>query len=355
MVYADEAGAVFVADLESLEVWALDDFDYQNGSPNELGFPTDDALWIDHDGRVVLHHEIYWEEDPDADADYQVIDGMRVFVDAELREDWGDEAPFTIVQTARRSAPVLLRPGGRLAAFIDGVEYTPGAGAMLSDMSLDARGWPVFADSVSDTIVRLSDGGASLETLAEGVPLTELMVSEDGAWIAHVRFHPDCVNDPEGCGSGGRTLQLWHEGEGLLPTLAAEADWELVAPTDSGHLVALANGTAGAGDELVLFDATLATLATLATWPLAPMNTVRVRTTVALDDGRVLVELSSLMGTLVLVDPLAAAGAHISEVEASAGVEPNRVFTSASEQSLAFVTNDGDSRRLIAGSMPSRP
>lgn len=355
VVFADDEGAVFAADLEQLEVWPIEGADYERGGFDDDGFETDDWLWIDHDGRVVAHQKAVWESDEDSDSDWRVVEGMAVHVDGELRDSWtGVGVPQTIDQVARRGAPVVVRPSGGLVVYVDGEAHDLGVGRSLDRMDLAADGRVLILDEVSRELLRLDldeDGGAALDSVASGVEAFEIIAADDGSSAALVDVHPDCVADFDACVDGHKTIRLWREDGGLAATTPEPGLWELVAVTDAGAVLAVDEGIGDADSRLVLFDASLEPRAT---WTIASSGAVVPRTTETLGDGRVLAEIrAGGQGWLVVADPEAPAGERLVELSTGGSVASELVFLDASERALAFVEEDAAALdHLLAGAMP---
>lgn len=351
VAYADSEGAVYFGDLEQLETWAVEDDDYRHQRVVD-GLYRDDWLSLDHDGRVIAHQLAHWEGDEDVDADWRVIDGMRVFADGEARANWsGSGSPYDVSQQPRRAAPVLFRAEGGLTAIADGQRHDHGG--PLGSMDLDARGRASMLNGEGGTLFRTSADASSLDALVELDDGLGVEVSASGEWIVVEHLNPDCVDDPEACEGGHTSLSLWHEGEGLSAEQVQGYGWDHVAVTDAGFLVTVATNHDTHTVDLLVFDGQLALHANASVG-----GPGYVRSVVVLADGRVLVEVYSTVGRgrLFLVDPSAAAGERITVVPEAEAIANQLVFVGASQETLAFAVESEDAgpHRLFAGAMPSQ-
>lgn len=344
LAYADTAGRLWLADLEDPMAWGTDDSEYLSGRADEQGRDRDDRLWIDHDGRLMVHDLFYWEpfEPGEGDADIEVAIGTRVLFAGELVDSWDELHGHS--QAPVRGAPTIVRGGGLLRAYV-GAEVEEHAGE-FSGLAADELGRVYSREG--EAVVRIT-GAGELETLVSAPGLFDLRPSPSGAAIGLRVFTDDCLLDAQGeCDRTLSSPRIWREGEGLL---AAELPglWTLLATTDAGYMVvqgrALAAGPTPEPmppESLVLLDPELDIVAS---WPVAGYGFTRQ--TLELDDGRLILELhDDTAGGLLLVDPEAES---LELVPGSVGVDHNQAWLDASGRQLSFLTRSVPDAGLFAG------
>lgn len=233
LAFADQAGRVWLADLDANTQVGSVDLDYRGGDGGE----RDDSLWIDHDGEVVLHVAIEWQGDPDVDSSWPVELWSRV-LDRE-GETILDEPTLTLRQAPRRGAPVFVLQQGTIRRLDAGAPSSVGSGLESAEL---AGSGELFYSTDADAVLAVElDLELPLTTIAEFTTPVELQPSSTAAMLGVEHHSEICILDDQGeCDRILAALRLWDREAGLAPrVLLSSSPWNLEATLDDGSMLVI--------------------------------------------------------------------------------------------------------------------
>ncbi|HVI04294.1 MAG TPA: hypothetical protein VM869_36650 [Enhygromyxa sp.] len=349
IVYADQDGRVWMADLDADVQIATEDAEFVGYD----GSKRDDTLWIDHDGELLTHVAIEWQGDDDSDSEWQVELWARVFDrHGEAVLDSPDDG-LAWRQAPRRGAPVFVFDDGQALRFDAGV---PSSVASALSRTQLAESGELFFSNESDELLIAERTTAPLTSVGQLHTPVEIRPSRSGT-VAAIEHHSDtCVVDAQGeCDRIVLALRRWTRDAGLDElVLYSTTPWELLATLDDGRMLVIGapveiDGPTYSGEQpeprvLLLSDEGEIE----AEWP-ASNGGLSVRQVFVLGPDRVLFEYRDQLGGGSLV----VAGGQFDQVGlGNADVLLLQAWVDARGQRVAFVSEHADGAALNYGSVP---
>jgi hypothetical protein len=347
--FADSDGRVWLADLDEDALVGSDDLEFEGHEPEG----RDDALWIDHDGVVLIHHAIEWQTEPDSDASFAIELWARV-IDRHGEVILDPGAGLTARQSPRRGAPVFVFRQGEVLRFDAGDPSTVDVDPEFGEL---AESGELFFTTATDTVL-------ALERSAEQPPLTigsfhvpvELEASPDAAALAIEHQSQICIVDEQGdCGRVLMALRVWTREAGLDPRERFSSfPWEVAATLDDGSMLVVgapveAEGSTYEGEQptprALLLDLDGEIQAELP----AGNGDLAIRQSFTIADDRVLFEYQGESG----IGELVLAGVDIGFVSLVAGVDVAllRSWVNTRADRVAFVSEQAGADTLWYGGL----
>ncbi len=349
IAYADQAGRVWIADLDSDEVIGSDDLEYAGYD----GSKRDDTLWLDYEGAALLHVGVEWQGDPDVDSEWPVELWSRL-VDHEGALLL-DEPSLRLQQAPRRGAPVFVLDQGTIRRLDAGALSSVDAG--LDSIALAGSG-ELFYTTEADAVLALElDATLPPTAIAELDTPVALRPSNQASRLALAHHSGICIVDALGeCDRILLALRLWDRQAGLDPRRwLSTSPWNLVATLEEGDTLAIgapveAEGPTYAGEvpspRVLWLDQEGVIQAELP----AGNGGLAIRQSFELGQGRVLFEYQSELGKGELM--LARSGsAGFSSLAPEVDVALLQALVDARAERVAFVA-EGSPSTLWFGALP---
>jgi hypothetical protein len=349
LVYADQSGGVWLADLDVDVQIATDDLEFVGHD----GSKRDDMLWIDHDGELLTHVAIEWQGDDDVDSEWPVELWARVFnSDGATVLDSPDAMAWR--QAARRGAPVFVFDDGQALRFDAGVSSSVAAG--LDRTQLAESGELFFATEAGELKIAERSATEALTTIGQLDTPVEIRPSRSGS-VAALEHHSDtCILDEQGeCDRIVMALRRWTREAGLDElVLYSTTPWELLATLDDGRMLVIGapveiDGPTYAGEQpeprvlMVAADGEIEH-----EWP-ASKGSLSVRQAFVLGPDRVLFEYQNEWdnGSLLVVGPSLAVGLGNQDVALL------QAWVDARGERVAYVVENANGYSLNYGPIPA--
>lgn len=349
LVYADEDGRVWLADLDSDVQTETDDLEFAGHD----GGKRDDTLWIDHDGELLTHVAIEWQGDDDVDSEWPVELWARVF-DRHGETVRDSAGGLAWRQAPRRGAPVFVFDDGQVLRFDAGAPTS--VASSLSHTQLADSGELFFATETDELLVAERSATESLTSIGQLDTPVEIRPSRSGT-VAAIEHHSDtCILDEQGeCDRIVLALRRWTRDAGLDDdVLYSTTPWELLATLDDGRMLVIGapveiDGPTYTGEQPEPRVLLLSAAGEIeAEWP-ASKGSLAVRQVFVLGPDRVLFEQHDEWdnGSLTLIGSAGNVGLGNSDVALL------QSWVDARGERVVFVSEQASGYALNYGSVPA--
>lgn len=347
--FADDAGRVWLADLDSGALVGSDDLEFVGHD----GSKRDDTLWVDHDGELIVHVAIEWQGDDDIDSEWPVELWARV-LDRQGETVLDSPSGLAQRQAARRGAPVFVFQQGQIVRFDAGA---PSSVDVTLDSAALAESGELFLTTPTDEVLVIESAvGEPLTSIGELRTPVELQPSRSGDNLALEHHSEICIVDEQGeCDRILLALRTWSRASGLAPSeLLSSSPWNLEATLDDGSMLVVgapveADGPTYMGEQppprVLLLDRDGAIQAEMP----AGNGDLAIRQTFTLSEDRVLFEYQDESGVGALID--AQTGGPFISLIAGVDVALLRSWVDARAQRVAFVGEQPDGDQLYYGAL----